>query len=1133
MGSDDDEDSASGRANTAVSASEFIENEAAIDGEDVGASGEEGGDDDEEPTSSMADFIVDDEVEEVPEDPEDGTQASDHSHHSLQMRAELHAKKRDRATSEDSDDQSFQQAVRRRLNNRTPVTDDDVEGTAAGATAVADTDDAPYEDPDVVHIPPVLAAQLGHARSLKEGSSASSRARHADVMQRLGMNDEDDDDDDEDTEKNMQMDRNQLPDASEDMYMRLMASGEEIFGDCDHAWPQFVRLYDRINNETNLELCEEAELLDYMKQLWVIWKDLGKVPLERMLTVACEVISLDLNNCKPIDSNLEPMFNELKLQGFVERQFKRHFEYTFTLFSILVARENGDPNPNMTSHHRRLTRYNNLYYLICTVIATMKQMVLHSINMLAAVQPSSNIPKINGQMVRSMFTSPFGDVDAEEELDENGKKKKARDDTDFYKLLQHVLDMAFEKRLRYSGDEVYKPHNIFVTNSQGQKMEIWTGTFEPFYKITNNNPTSPLTRFISELFSDSTHPDLERLHGQTAGNTTRLSEFIKEANKPKFPRLEVDRYWVAFRNGVYHLKHDDFYDYLTRPIPQSITACHFIDMDFPILSHRFNQHMYEPWNDNELNTPTFDKIFLHQKMGSATDPVMQRCVLRWIYSMLGRYLYWVGEFDDWQVCLMLYGQAGTGKSTVWNVIRKMLPSNRVTEVTSDAQREFGFQFLVDDPRPFVALCAELKKEATISQAAVQTMVSGDPMQIVRKNKSAFNMQRNVVPIGFAGNEIPYGWRDAGGSLGRRLVMVHFTHVVSPDDKVSNLAEKIEKEELAKLMVKLNRCYRIDAARLKAQNKQLWSALPQYFVEGQRILRAATNNMTEFLESPSFCNFVAGGVYSSDVNVIKEIAAKGYIVRYADFMAKYREWAKSQGHNVQVKFNEVLQQVQEKKCQIVEQLEIQYGASVLTDKFIVGMHLTGFQDADYNASKGRRTTATAAAATGASNNNNNNHLAVPVVVSADQEATDNAIADIVALVEDENTAATTPQALPQSAAQRLQLTSALHPALTPSSGTPRRFGLAHKRLASAVDEGSDGTNGANESSRKKQAHKGADVRKSQKHAAEDQDKTSAASKRARQDQQRPTSTHISPFRPPPATARPDPRNVSLNDDDNAL
>ena len=63
---------------------------------------------------------------------------------------------------------------------------------------------------------------------------------------------------------------------------------------------------------------------------------------------------------------------------------------------------------------------------------------------------------------------------------------------------------------------------------------------------------------------------------------------------------------------------------------------------------------------------------------------------------------------------------------------------------------------------------------------MQQCISGERTTIVRKGEKSYD-QKWTAPFVMAGNELP-GWKDAAGSMARRLVLVPFNHRVIEQDE---------------------------------------------------------------------------------------------------------------------------------------------------------------------------------------------------------------------------------------------------------------------------------------------------------------------------------------------------------------
>jgi hypothetical protein len=334
-----------------------------------------------------------------------------------------------------------------------------------------------------------------------------------------------------------------------------------------------------------------------------------------------------------------------------------------------------------------------------------------------------------------------------------------------------------------------------------------------------------VSEFINENIDRGRAFNEWKLLTNNTGYYKFLKTFIVEKEDESFPSLVPDRHIYSFRNGVFHTEHNKFYPYGHPALTPNIVACKFFDMDFDIQVYQ----SYARWQD--VPTPAFESIFQYQEIPEE--------VIHWIYIFVGRMLYNVGEHDDWQIALFVKGQAGTGKSTLLNVVKKFFYDADVGILSNNIEKKFGLETLYEKLAIF---CFEVKANFQMEQSDLQSAISGEDMNIPRKNRVPISIKWNA-PCMFAGNEMG-PWIDASGSMARRFAMVEFTKRVKVAD--NDLKNKID-AELATLLYKCNYAYQ--SAVHNYENKGIWSpgVIPDYFRKTQDNMRRTTNSIIAFIE----------------------------------------------------------------------------------------------------------------------------------------------------------------------------------------------------------------------------------------------------------------------------------------------
>lgn len=380
----------------------------------------------------------------------------------------------------------------------------------------------------------------------------------------------------------------------------------------------------------------------------------------------------------------------------------------------------------------------------------------------------------------------------------------------YQKMLLHVLRYAWQLGYRRSDDAVFE--QVFVNDKPTGAWRRVCSLEELVYKATKRSD-----RFDQWINLTS-----------AANNATAAAQYLRVCDDFEIPKIEKNRHVFAFSNGVYISRCNAFYAH--GAVPQEylgFAASKFFDAELPL-----DALDCEDWKD--IATPSFQSILTHQEF-DANDVGVDR----WMYVMIGRLLYEVGEKDNWQVIPFLKGMAGSGKSTILlNVCKFLFDDADVGVLSNNIEKKFGLWGFCNK-KMFIA--PEIKTDLHLDQAEFQSLVSGDAMQVAQKHMQSETISWKVPGI-LAGNEVP-AWKDASGSITRRILLFHFSKTVTEVD--TQLGEKL-RGEMPLLLVKCNRAY------LKAVDavgpRNIWTALPQYFRDTQRDLQACVDALWNFLSS---------------------------------------------------------------------------------------------------------------------------------------------------------------------------------------------------------------------------------------------------------------------------------------------
>jgi hypothetical protein len=401
-------------------------------------------------------------------------------------------------------------------------------------------------------------------------------------------------------------------------------------------------------------------------------------------------------------------------------------------------------------------------------------------------------------------------------------------------LIRHITQRLAARRLRRCGSDVFE--EIIVN---GHHTHAW-------------RRLCSIKEFIYQ--NCQRHMDIEAwtwLHGQR-NMELDVEKYLVEAEDIEFPELKRDRHIFSFRNGIYlayrrnpeledgepdHDPRCDFLFYHELEDPQnaatlddSVVAINYFDVDMPMETIEG-----EP---SQIPTPNFDLIFTYQDIPPEA--------LAWIYVLVGRLFYDLRELDDWEVLLFIKGVAGSGKSTLGRVIRRIYPASCVGYLSSNVQKKFALEGIFDK---LIWICYEMRENwaDNIDQADLQSMISGGEEVVVNcKFKRPLHMVWTAPGLAI-GNQSG-GWQDSMGCITRRVVPVEFNKkVTNVDTRLFNALHK----ELPNIIVKCNGYYQEAVERYATEGMDIWEAMSEgtsYFKDNQAKLRRETNSFADFLEN---------------------------------------------------------------------------------------------------------------------------------------------------------------------------------------------------------------------------------------------------------------------------------------------
>lgn len=406
-----------------------------------------------------------------------------------------------------------------------------------------------------------------------------------------------------------------------------------------------------------------------------------------------------------------------------------------------------------------------------------------------------------------------------------------------FNMLKNEVDDSQEKSMLFKFTEVdfsklkpfqkilLKLFDVLEKLHYKKKNDILYEEIQNPHKTHAWKPVCTMIEFVHQYSSMSEDYENWLLLTSSKDMDKQIESYFMKTSDSRLTTLKINRNMFSFKNGIYFTVADKFIPYGSEDykvlLHTDISAKYF-DIEF-----RYHEPESNPQN---ISTPHLDSIYLYQGLSQEVIDINK--------MFLGRMLYNIGDFDQWQVIPFLLGSGGTGKSTIHNIVRSFYDHEDVGVIGNNYQKIFGLSDIYDK-KVFVA--PEIKRDWGIDQAEFQEIVSGGKVNINRKNKSSISVSWTTPGI-LAGNENP-GFVDNASSIQRRVVVTRFDKKVLNNDP--ELGAKLDSEMDA--IIKQCNLFYIKYANLY-RNTDIWTWLPKYFQDTQDLMAKACNALNAFLAS---------------------------------------------------------------------------------------------------------------------------------------------------------------------------------------------------------------------------------------------------------------------------------------------
>ena len=478
----------------------------------------------------------------------------------------------------------------------------------------------------------------------------------------------------------------------------------------------------------------------------------------------------------------------------------------------------------------------------------------------------------------------------------NGAVDTEEQESKYQKFLLYLLKTAYTQNLRKYNGRLYKQVVVSEPGFEPYRTHAWV-------------QESSMADFVYGVVQKERNYEMWLNMTASHANPREAIKHLENCKDFDLPVLKPNRHVFSFRNCVYDADSDIVYAFADPEcaIPDSLVAAKYFPIDFPI------EYASPDVNWRDIPTPKLDSILTHQKIPHEPQAVKKKVrtqnadgttsvqlvddlqaprlsAMDWFYVFIGRMIYEIHEYDDWQVLLFIKGVAGSGKSTLGKLVSYMYDANDVGVLSNNTEKKFGLSALVEK---LIYVCYEVKNDFQLDQGEFQCMVSGEQMSIPFKHEMAQSVTWKTHGM-FMGNEVA-SWCDNSGSMSRRIVLGVFREMVTEGNP--KLFAELQ-AEIGYTLLKSNLAYR-EAAHWFGE-KDIWNVLPEYFWNNRRALRAETHALAYFFEQSSELHWEEGNAYMliNDLKTMMDIflAADGtFKTQRKGFTTDFYQWVMDAYH----------------------------------------------------------------------------------------------------------------------------------------------------------------------------------------------------------------------------------------------
>jgi hypothetical protein len=395
---------------------------------------------------------------------------------------------------------------------------------------------------------------------------------------------------------------------------------------------------------------------------------------------------------------------------------------------------------------------------------------------------------------RSLFTPPT--------QDEINKKKTKLSGTQeiLYLIKAHCMNKGW-KRINHAIYENF----VYKHPDSGRKVK--TNFFRPVKRYSNSD--GGIYQMIKDFVDPIDNIELNKKFTRDCGIANYIETDLCGPRRADIedrclPILKKDRYTFSYQNGYYEIVTNKNLSEVQSGDVRARSRFVFYENGTPIaptanfINSEFDPDWLTDVDDwSSIPTPLFDKILEDQGF----KEIEGGAVYVWTLIFLGRLLYYVGDLDNWQVMPFLLGRAGTGKSTILNIIAAMYENVDIKTIANKFESGFGLDGFKE---VFLMIGRDIGANFQMDPEDWKSIISGEDVSVRRKGLQAQDQNLKGAMI-LAGNERPKWFRhDPEGAVDRRSVIIGWLRSIMNVD--TTLESNIIKNELGSILVKINLAY---------------------------------------------------------------------------------------------------------------------------------------------------------------------------------------------------------------------------------------------------------------------------------------------------------------------------------------